>query len=377
MSQALLMQGNQACAEAALAAGVRFYSGYPITPSTEIAEILARRLPQLGGTFIQMEDEIAGMGAACGAALAGLKVLTATSGPGFSLKQELIGYAAEAELPVVIVNVQRLGPSTGNPTAPSQGDVMQARWGTHGDHGIIVLSATSVEETYRVTIQAINFAEQFRTPVILLLDEVIGHMREKVILPDPENIRLVERKQPQVPPDKFIAYKPDADGVPPMPAFGDGYRYHVTGLLHDETGFPTGSPEVVSSLINRLHAKIDNHKTEITLYDEYFMEDAQVAIAAYGVTFRSCKAAVKIARAKGLKVGLIKLITIWPFPDDLISRTSRQVRTILVPELNCGQLVREVDRAAAGQANVIRLSRVDGKIFTPEDILTALENEVI
>lgn len=376
MNRVVLMQGNQACAEAALAAGVRFFAGYPITPSTEVAEILARRLPQIGGKFIQMEDEIAGMGAVCGASLAGVKALTATSGPGFSLKQELIGYAAMAEIPAVIVNVQRLGPSTGKPTAPAQGDVMQARWGTHGDRGAIALSPTSVRETYDVTIQAINFSERFRTPVILLLDEIVGHMREKITLPDPSGIKIVDRKKPTVPPSEYNAYKPDADGVPPLAAFGDGYHYHVTGLVHDETGFPAGASDITTDLITRLHTKIDDARSEITLYDEYFMEDAETAVIAYGGTFRSAIAAVKQARAKGQKVGLVKLITIWPFADEVVGRVAEKVRTIYVPELNYGQLVGEVNRVVAGRARIISLPKVDGGVFTPQEILSVLEREV-
>jgi 2-oxoglutarate ferredoxin oxidoreductase subunit alpha len=375
MSRVVLMQGNQACAEAALAAGVRFFAGYPITPSTEVAEMLAVRLPQLGGKFIQMEDEIAGMGAVCGASLAGVKSLTATSGPGFSLKQELIGYAAMAEIPAVVVNVQRLGPSTGKPTAPAQGDVMQARWGTHGDRGAIALSPTSVRETYDVTIHAINFSEKFRTPVILLLDEIVGHMREKISIPDPSTLTIIDRKKPTVPPSEYNAYQPDADGVPPLAAFGDGYHYHVTGLVHDETGFPASSAKITANLITRLHTKIDNVRSEITLYDEYFMDDAESAVIAYGGTFRSAMAAVKAARAKGLKIGLVKLITIWPFADEVVGRVAEKVRTIFVPELNYGQLVGEVYRVATGRAQIVSLPKVDGGVFTPQEILAALEKE--
>lgn len=376
MSRVVLMQGNRACAEAALAAGVRFYAGYPITPSTEVAELFALRLPQLGGKFIQMEDEIAGMGAVCGASLAGVKSLTATSGPGFSLKQELIGYAAMAEIPVVVVNVQRLGPSTGKPTAPAQGDVMQARWGTHGDRGVIALSPTSVRETYDVTVHAVNFSERFRMPVIVLLDEVVGHMREKVEIPDPATLTIIDRKKPTVPPSEYIAFKPDADGVPPMAAFGDGYRYHVTGLVHNENGFPAAASKITTDLITRLHTKIDNARSEITLYDEYFMDDAQRAVIAYGCTFRSAMAAVKEARAKGLKVGLIKLITIWPFADEVVSRVAEKAEIIYVPELNYGQLVGEIDRVAAGRAQIVSLPKVDGGVFSPQEILAALEKEV-
>lgn len=376
MSRTLLMQGNQACAEAAIAAGVRFFAGYPITPSTEVAEILAQRLPEFGGKFIQMEDEIAGMGAVLGASLAGVKSLTATSGPGFSLKQELIGYASIAEIPVVVVNVQRMGPSTGNPTSPAQGDVMQARWGSHGDRGVIALSPTSVREAYDVTVQAINLSEKFRTPVILLLDEIVGHMREKIELPDPETLTIIDRKKPSVAVNEYKAYKPEADGVPAIAAFGDGYRFHVTGLVHDETGFPSGAAKVTNELVTRLHTKIDHHKDEIISYDEYFMEDAEIAVVAYGGTFRSAIAAVKEARAKGIKVGIIKLITIWPFATEIVAKIAAKVQKIIVPELNYGQLVGEVERAVAGQAQVISLTRVDSGVFKPQEILSVIEKEV-
>ena len=372
MAKARLIQGNQACAEGALAAGVTFFAGYPITPSTEVMEILAEELPKRGGKFLQMEDEIASMGAVCGASLTGVKAITATSGPGFSLKQELIGYAAMAELPVVIVNVQRSGPSTGLPTSPAQGDVMQSRWGTHGDHGILVLSPASVKESYEVMIKAVNFAEKFRTPVIFLLDEVIGHMRERVELPEEGSCEIIDRKVPTGAPADYLAYKPEADGVPPMAPFGSGYRYHVTGLMHGYNGLPNSTAAMTTEVIDRMHTKLEQAKEEITLYEEYEMADAEHVIVAYGGTARSAIAAVKAARAKGIKAGLLKLITIWPFPGDIVQNAAAKAKTVIVPEMNYGQLVGEVERYV-GRDKVRGVNRFDGTILTPDDILAALE----
>lgn len=367
MKRAVLMQGNQACAEGAIAAGVTFYAGYPITPSTEIAEYMAENLPQIGGKFIQMEDEIAGMGAVCGASLAGAKALTATSGPGFSLKQELIGYASIAEIPVVIVNVQRFGPSTGLPTSPAQGDVMQVRWGSHGDRGVIALSPSSVRECFDIAVKAVNWSEKFRTPVVILMDEVIGHMREKVELPDATEIEIINRKKPTCTPDEYQAYKPEEDGIPPMAPFGDGYLYHVTGLVHNEAGLPTQSSAIAEQLIIRLHSKIERAREELTLYTEHFMEDAEFVVVAYGGTARAAMATVKDLRKKGIKVGLLKLITIWPFPGHLIEAIDKKVRAIIVPEMNYGQLVTEIQRYVA-KDKVLPVNRVDGHLFTPEEI---------
>ena len=372
MAKARLIQGNQACAEGALAAGVTFFAGYPITPSTEVMEILAEELPKRGGKFLQMEDEIASMGAVCGASLTGVKAITATSGPGFSLKQELIGYAAMAELPVVIVNVQRSGPSTGLPTSPAQGDVMQSRWGTHGDHGILVLSPASVKESYEVMIKAVNFAEKFRTPVIFLLDEVIGHMRERVELPEAGSCEIIDRKVPTGAPADYLAYKPEADGVPPMAPFGSGYRYHVTGLMHGYNGLPNSTAAMTTEVIDRMHTKLEQAKEEITLYEEYEMADAEHVVIAYGGTARSAIAAVKAARAKGIKAGLLKLITIWPFPGDIVQNAAAKAKTVIVPEMNYGQLVGEVERYV-GRDKVRGVNRFDGTILTPDDILAALE----
>lgn len=374
MGKIKLMQGNEACAEGAIAAGVRFFGGYPITPSTEIAESMAVMLPKVGGKFIQMEDEIAGIAVVLGASLAGKKVLTATSGPGFSLKQELIGYAAIAEIPLVIANVQRVGPSTGQPTSPAQGDVMQARWGTHGDHPMIALSPWSVKESFEVAIKAVNYAERFRTPVIILLDEIIGHLREKVELPEAEDIIIYPRRKPECTRDEgYQPFRPAADLVPNVADFGTGNRIHVTGLVHDETGFPSGSPKVTEECIRRLHEKIEIAQDEITHYDAFFMEDAEYAVVAYGGTARTAYAAVEKERQNGIKVGMIRLMTIWPFADKVIRDTAEKVKAILVPELNYGQLVNEVERVAGGRAKVKLLAKYNTEIFTPDEICNAVE----
>lgn len=374
MKNVRLMQGNEACAEGALAAGVRFFGGYPITPSTEIAESMARLLPKFGGKFIQMEDEIAGIAVVLGASLAGKKVLTATSGPGFSLKQELIGYAAIAEIPVVIANVQRVGPSTGQPTSPAQGDVMQARWGTHGDHPMIAMSPWTVRESFDVAVKAVNYAERFRTPVIILLDEIVGHLREKIVVPTPEEIEIYPRRKPDCSREEgYRPFKPAADLVPNVADFGTGARIHVTGLVHDETGFPTGSPKVTEECIRRLHEKIARAQDEITHYDEFFMEDAEYAVVAYGGTARTAYEAVREAREKGVKVGMVRLMTIWPFADKVIRKVADQVKAILVPELNYGQLVHEIERAAGGRAKVELLAKYNTEIFTPREICAAVE----
>jgi len=366
-----LMQGNEACVAGAIRAGMRFYAGYPITPSTEIAEISAVELPKLGGKFIQMEDEIAGMAATIGAALTGLKSMTATSGPGFSLKQENIGYAIITEIPCVIVNVQRGGPSTGLPTAPAQGDIMQARWGTHGDHSIIALYPNSVREIYDTTIRAFNLAEKYRTPVILLLDEVIGHMREKVEFPDNNQIEIINRKKPNCSPDMYKAYKVNnGDIVPEMASFGEGYRYHVTGLVHSETGFPSGNEKVAETLINRLISKIEDNIDDIITVEEYLLEDADTAIIAFGATSRSAKAAIETLRDQGNKVGLFRPITIWPSPQKQIEELSKKVKRIIVVEMNAGQYFLEIDRIAGKNLKVEKYGRVNGEIITPEEIIS-------
>lgn len=374
MKKSRLMQGNEAVAEGALAAGVRFFGGYPITPSTEIAEGMAKLLPTVGGKFIQMEDEIASMGVVLGASLAGKKSLTASSGPGISLKQELIGYAAAAEIPVVIVNVQRVGPSTGQPTAPSQGDVMQARWGTHGDHPMIALSPWSVREAFDLTVRCVNYSERFRTPVILLMDEIVGHLREKVELPEENEIEVYPRRKPGCSrAEGYEPYRPDEDLVPNTANFGEGYHIHVSGLIHDETGFPVGSPKVTEEAIRRLHQKIEIAEDEIIHVEASFMDDAEYAVVAFGGTARTAYEAVKNARAKGQKVGLLRLITIWPFADKAIHALAAKVKGILVAELNYGQIVGEVARAAAGQCPVELCAKYNMQIFEPEEIEAGID----
>lgn len=356
----ILLQGNEAVARAAIAAGVRFFGGYPITPSTEIAESMAKLLPKNGGVFIQMEDEIASMGVILGASLAGKKVLTASSGPGISLKQELIGYAAAAEIPCVIVNVQRVGPSTGQPTAPSQGDVMQARWGTHGDHSIIALSPWSVREAFDLTVKAVNCAEQFRTPVILLMDEIVGHLRENVELPT--EIEIYPRRAPKSG-ENYKAYAPDADLVPNVANFGEGYHIHVTGLIHDETGFPSGSPKVTGDFINRMHKKIPQ---EIVPPHTEFLDDAESAVVAFGGTARTAYQAVLNARAIGKKVGFIRLVTIWPFADNFFANLPQNIKKLVVAELNYGQIFYEVQRTFKGEVELC--AKYDMTIFEPDEI---------
>jgi 2-oxoglutarate ferredoxin oxidoreductase subunit alpha len=370
-----LLQGNEACVRGALLAGVSFFGGYPITPSTEIAELMAVELPLRGGVFVQMEDEPASMGAVIGASLAGAKAMTATSGPGFSLKQENLGFASFTEVPCVVVNVMRGGPSTGLPTSVAQGDIMQARWGTHGDHPIIVLCPWSVEETLHLTITAFNFSEKYRTPVILLMDEVIAHMREKVRLPDATDVRPVERKRPNVPAHAYQPYDMTADHVPPLADFGSGYRYHVTGLTHDQWGFPTSNPDEAKSLLGRLRAKIETNRHDICLSEEYMCEDAEYILVATGCAARSCKAAADTAREHGMKVGFIRLITIWPFPKRLISHYAPSARRFVVVELNQGQMVLEVQRIVDGKTRVESLTRYDGELITPEEIVSHLAEE--
>ncbi|NLW22469.1 MAG: 2-oxoacid:acceptor oxidoreductase subunit alpha [Tissierellia bacterium] len=366
-----LMQGNEACVEAAIIAGMEFFAGYPITPSTEIAELSAAKLPRIGGKFIQMEDEIGSISAVIGASLAGKKSMTATSGPGFSLKQEGIGYAIMAEVPCVIVNVQRGGPSTGMPTSPAQGDIMQARWGTHGDHSIIALYPSTVREIFDTTIRAFNLAEKYRTPVILLMDEVIGHMREKILVPNKNDIKIYNRKKPTSGPKDYRPYQvKEGDIVPQMASFGEGYRFHVTGLVHNEMGFPSNDNKVAQNLINRLINKIENNIEDIVEYEEYRLEDAEEIIVAYGVTARSAKSAIDILRDEGLKIGLFRPITIWPVAQRQLEEIAKKVNSILVVEMNMGQYALEIDRIAGKYTRVGKYGRVDGELVTPEEIVS-------
>ncbi|MGA2025538.1 MAG: 2-oxoacid:acceptor oxidoreductase subunit alpha [Syntrophobacteraceae bacterium] len=368
----LVLQGNEAIVEGALAAGCRFFAGYPITPATEISEVMSYRLPAVDGAFIQMEDEIASLGAVIGASLAGVKSMTATSGPGFSLMQENLGFACAAEVPCVIVNVMRGGPSTGLPTRGSQGDVMQARWGTHGDHPVIVLAASTTQDCFTTTVRAFNLSEKYRTPVILLADEVVAHTREKICLPRPEDVEVIDRIKPNMPPDWYIPYEDNSRGVPPMSVFGDGYRYHVTGLVHDVRGFPTERPDEITAFIGRLFRKITQHLLDIQQIEEEMTQDAEVLVIAYGCVSRSARRAVREARERGVKAGLIQLITLWPFPRQAVEPVLRRARVALVPELNMGQMSREIKRINQGATRIETLNRVDGNLITPGEILTRL-----
>lgn len=368
-----LMQGNEAIVAGALAAGMRFYAGYPITPSTEIAELCSEYLPQCGGRFIQMEDEIASMAAVVGASLAGVKAMTATSGPGFSLKQENLGFAAYNEVPCVVVDVQRMGPATGLATSPSQGDVIQARRGSHGEYGIIALTPFSVGEAYRLIIRAFNLSERFRVPVVFLTDEIIGHLREAVTLPDPASIKIVNRARPTAPPGEHLPFRPGPDGVPVVPNYGDGYRFHVTGMIHGEDGFPTSDPDVVERNIRRLITKLTDHIGEIYEAETRHLDDAEVLVYAYGGTARSAQRAVRLAREKGLRVGFYRPITIWPMHDEHLRQALAGRRAVVVPELNLGQMAGEVERVAHGACPVHRVNKVNGGILTPEEILAAIE----
>ena len=374
--KAELVQGNEACAEGAIAAGCRFFAGYPITPSSEIPEGLSIRLPQVDGVYIQMEDEIASMGAIIGASLAGAKSMTATSGPGFSLMQENLGFACIAEVPCVVVNVMRGGPSTGLPTYPAQGDVMQARWGTHGDHPIIALCPSSVLECFTLTIKAFNYSEKYRTPVILLMDEVVGHMREKVVFPGPGQYEIVDRVKPSVPPEWYLPYEDTSFGVPPMGIFGEGYRYHVTGLIHDIRGFPTLRQDEIEPFLLRLFRKISTHFDDIQMVESHQVEDAELVLIAYGCVARSAHRAMVEARAEGLKVGLMRLITLWPFPRRFVEPLTKAKKTLLVPEMNMGQISREVKRVNQGMTSVLTLNKIDGTIIYPKEILARIREEM-
>ena len=363
------VQGNEACALAAVAAGCRFYAGYPITPSSEVAECLARELPKVGGVFIQMEDEIASMAAVIGASIGGIKAMTATSGPGFSLKQENLGYAAATEIPCVVVNVMRGGPSTGMPTRPSQGDVMQARWGSHGDHTLIVLTPDSVKEIHAQTVRAFNLSETYRIPVVVLFDEVIGHLTETIELPDPASLKLTERKWATGPRETYRPYADTADHVPPMARPGDGYRVHITGLTHDERGFPTQDPGTVEAIGRRIVDKLDKHRADIEAFETIHCDDAEILVVAYGITARAAKRAVRLAREQRIRAGLFRPITMWPFPQDRFSDYAKNARAVLVPEMNAGQLCLEIERLCPDTTRVQRLNRIDGEPITPAQIL--------
>ncbi|MBQ5952237.1 MAG: 2-oxoacid:acceptor oxidoreductase subunit alpha [Lachnospiraceae bacterium] len=370
----VLMQGNEAVVEGAIAAGMRFFAGYPITPSTEIAEGASRRLPQVGGHFVQMEDELASMAAVIGASTTGAKSITATSGPGFSLKQENIGYACLAEIPCVIVDVQRCGPSTGLPTSPSQGDYMQARWGTHGDHPMIALSPSSVAETYRLAIRAFNLSEKYRTPVILLMDEIVGHMREGIRIPTPDEIEIVNRREA----GNYGAYKfayrvPEGKISLGMRPFGEGSRYNMTGLMHDYSGFPVNSPVITHELMERIMHKISDHLDDILETEEYRMEDAEYAVACFGGTARAARDAVDAAREQGIKAGMWRPVTVWPFPEESLKKAAANLKGILMAEHNYGQMLLEVERCVRGGVPIEFIGRVDGTVIPPSEILEKLQ----
>jgi 2-oxoglutarate ferredoxin oxidoreductase subunit alpha len=368
------MNGDHACCEGALAAGCRFFAGYPITPATEIAERMSRRLPEIGGLYIQMEDEIASMAAILGASWGGVKAMTGTSGPGFSLMMENIGLGICTETPCVVCNVQRAGPSTGLPTLVGQGDMMQARWGSHGHYEVIVLAPSSPQEMFDFTIRAFNLSEQYRIPVIIMADEVIGHMNERVVIPPEGEIERVERRKPRVPPGDYMPYRPDQDGVAPMANCGDGYRIHITGLTHDERGYPGMNAETQAQMVNRLIQKIVKNRDRIVRTENLYLDDAEVVVVAYGISARSARQAVREARAGGIHAGLIKLETVWPFPEKLIRDVATRVRALIMPEINAGQMVLEVERCAGGACPVHLVSHFGGSIIHPGAILEAMKN---
>ena len=368
-----LLQGNTACAYGALYAGCNFFGGYPITPSTEVAEVMSEELPKVGGKFIQMEDEIAAMASVIGASLAGQKALTATSGPGVSLKQELIGYACIAETPCVIINVMRGGPSTGMPTGPGQSDVQQAKWGTHGDHPVIALVPASCQEIFSETVRAFNLAEKYRMPVQVLYDEIVGHMRERIEFPEPGELEVIEREQPTCSPEEYKPFDPSNGDVPPLAAFGSDYRFHVTGLNKAADGFPTTKADLVDAEQRRQLRKIDANAADIELNEEYMTEDAEVVIFAYGSTARSARYAVKELRKEGVKAGLFRPITLWPFPEKRIAELGKQAKAIVVAEMNLGQMNLEVERVTKGTCEVPFIGRVDGEPINPGQIMAQVK----
>jgi 2-oxoglutarate ferredoxin oxidoreductase subunit alpha len=364
-----LLQGNDACAQGALYAGCTFFGGYPITPSTEVAEVLSVELPKRNGKFIQMEDEIGAMASIIGASLTGQKVLTATSGPGISLKQELIGYACIAEIPCVIINVMRGGPSTGMPTGPGQSDVQQAKWGTHGDHAAIALAPASCQEIFSETVRAFNLAEKYRMPVQVIYDEIVGHMRERIEFPEPGELEVIDRTAPSVAPEDYKPFDTSFGDVPPLAAFGSDYRFHVTGLNKAADGFPTTKAELVDDEQRRQIRKVDAAQPDIESNDEYLTDDAEVVIFAYGSTARSARYAVNELRKEGIKAGLFRPITLWPFPEKRVAELAGQVKAIVVPELNLGQMILEVERVAKNACALAGVNRVDGEPINPGQIM--------
>jgi len=366
------LDGDHACGEGCMAAGARFVAGYPITPSTEVVERIAQRFPTMGGTFIQMEDELASMAAVVGASWTGTKSLTVTSGPGFSLMMENIGLGAMMETPCVVVNVQRGGPSTGLPTMTGQADMMQARWGSHGDYELIALSPKSPQEAFDMAIDAFNLSETWRTPVMLMLDECVGHMTEKVIIPEADEIEIVPRKLTEQPPGEYLPYAVNGRPVPEFARAGDGYRFHTTGLTHDERGYPVMSAEMQNELVPRLVNKIKDNVDQIIRFEEEETKDAEVVVVCYGITARVARLGIEMARKKGVKVGVIRLQVVWPFPEKRINELAGKVKGFVVPEINLGQMVLEVERCSAGKAPAIPVSHAGGGVHNPEDIRDAI-----
>jgi len=371
LSGVYFAEGDWACAEGAIAAGCRFFAGYPITPATEIAERMALRLPKVGGAYVQFEDELGSMAAVIGSSYAGVKAMTATSGPGLSLMQENIGLAVMTEAPCVIVDVMRGSPSTGQPTKAAQGDVMQCRWGSHGDYEIIALVPASVQEMFDLTIEAFNLSEQYRVPTMVMADEVIGHVRERLVIPDPNNITIINRKKPDAPPGEYLPFQPGENLVPPMACFGEGYHFHATGLTHDERGYPDMSIETQEKLVRRLCDKIRRNANKIIRLDKRFVDDAEILVVAFGSPARSAASAVATARSEGIKAGLLRLVTIWPFPTEELEELSKQLKSVIVLEMNYGQLVREVERAVK-PTPVSFLPKLGEEPHRPEEVLSAI-----
>lgn len=370
------MNGDHACCEGALAAGCRFAAGYPITPSTEVVERFAERIPTVGGIFIQMEDEIASSICLQGAVWAGLKAMTVTSGPGFSLMQEHIGLAVMLETPCVFVNVQRGGPSTGLPTLPGQADMMQARWGSHGDYEIIAISPNSPQECFDLMIEAFNLSEIYRVPVMFMMDECVGHMLEKVVIPPAEEIEIVERRWTNLKPGEYLPYKPEEDLVPQMIKIGDGYRFHITGLTHDERGYPIITAEAQDKIVRRLADKIRKNAENIWKYEEYGTDDADIVVVSYGITSRVAIRAIEMARENGIKVGMLRLIVVWPFPESRISELAERAKAFVVAEMNYGQIFFEVERCASGKCKTYLSEHMGGTVHKPEQIYEVIMRAV-
>jgi 2-oxoglutarate ferredoxin oxidoreductase subunit alpha len=370
------IDGDHACSEGAIAAGCRFVAGYPITPSTEVVERIAERFPRVGGVFIQMEDEIASSIAIQGAVWGGKKAMTVTSGPGFSLMMEHIGFAAMTETPCVFVDVQRAGPSTGLPTMPAQGDMMQARWGSHGDYGIIALSPNSPQECFDLTVKAFNLSEQYRVPVMMMMDECVGHMIERVVIPAAEDIKIVPRRYYEGPKDEYRPYEPERDLVPLMVKAGKGYRMHITGLTHDEQGYPNMSVNTQGKLVRRLVDKLKINAERIIEFKEDMVVGAEVVVLTYGISSRTAIPAIEQARKEGLKVGHLRLITVWPFPERAIAELAGRIKAFVVPELNFGQIALEVERCAGGKAGVYLVPHAGGTVHQPKEIYSAIRKSV-